>query len=165
MSLSDVAMVWAIFMSFSLLFILWKGAAPERLGVASIFALGVFQLSVERLMPSKFVTVDVSSLGADLIGFLAFGMIALHARRIWPLWATAFQLLCLGAHFARWASISISREAYAVLRGAPTAMAILLMLGATLLCISARKRGLIDRPWQDWDQIARGRDVPPRRGR
>lgn len=160
MTLSDVAIPWATFMALSLLFILWKGGAPERLGVASIVALGVFQLTVEMLFPSKFVTVDVSSLGADIIGFLGFGALALHARRIWPLWATSFQLLCLGAHFARWASISISREAYAVARGAPTALIILLMLGATMLCIRARRRGQVDRPWQDWGDIARQSDAP-----
>lgn len=160
MTLSDVAIPWATFMSLTLVFVLWKGGWPERLGVASIVALGVFQLSVEALVPSRFVSVDVSSFGADLIGFVAFGAIALHARRIWPLWATALQLLCLGAHFARWASISISREAYAVARGAPTALIILLMLGATLLCIRARKRGQIDRPWQDWRRLAQERGSP-----
>lgn len=160
MTLNDIVMPYATFMLLTLVFVLWKGAVPERLGVASIIAMGAFQLSVERVLPSKFVAVDVSSLGADLIGFLAFGAIALHARRIWPLWATALQLLCLGAHFARWASISVSREAYAVTRGAPTALILLLMLGATLLCIRARRRGQLDRPWQDWGDIARQRGAP-----
>lgn len=157
MELSQLVLPYQVFMAATFVVVLWKGGAPERLGVASIVAMAAYQLTMERIVPSQFTSVDVASLGADIIGFICFGTLALYARRIWPLWAAALQLLCLSAHFARWASLSVSREAYALIRGAPTASILILMLGATILCIASRRRGETDPPWQDWAAISRKR--------
>lgn len=160
--LNVLVLPYATFMGVTLILVLWKGGAPERWGVASIVAMAAYQLTMETIIPSQFTSVDVASLGADLIGFVAFGVLALYARRIWPLWAAALQLLCLCAHFARWASLSVSPNAYALIRGAPTAMILVLMLGATVLCVLSRRRGQRDLPWQDWASLAQkraGRDA------
>jgi hypothetical protein len=157
MELSQLILPYEIFMAVTLILVLWKGGLPERCGVAAIVAMAVDQLTMEQFIPSRFTSVDVASLGADLIGFVAFGSLALYARRIWPLSAAALQVLCLSAHFARWASFSVSQEAYALIRGVPTALILVLMLGATALCIISRKRGQRDLPWQDWVSLAHKR--------
>lgn len=144
---------WAFMLGAST-FVLWKGGAPERYGVGTIVAMAIFQITMEVVTPSRFINVDAASLGADLIGFIGFGVLALHARRVWPLWAVALQMIALSAHYSRWASISMSPNAYSIMRTAPTAIILALMLGATILCLLKRRKGYSDTAWQDWSAIA-----------
>ncbi|MGE4404342.1 hypothetical protein [Pseudomonas sp.] len=159
--MNQLLIPYQIFMLGASAFVLWKGCAPERYGVGTIFAMAVFQIIMQAVTPSRFVNVDAASLGSDLIGFIGFSVIALHARRVWPLWATALQIIALCAHFSRWASISMSKGAYLIMRGVPTAAIVVLMIIATILCILRRQRGSDDGAWQDWSAIAELR----RRGR
>lgn len=162
--LNQLVFPYQIFTTSTLIVVLWKGGAPERYGVATIVAMAVYQLTMETIIPSRFTNVDVASLGADIIGFVGFGALALHARRIWPVWAAALQVICLSAHAARWLSLAISQEAYALTRGVPTAVILVLMLGATVQCIISRRRGEADPQWQDWARLKRkrlGANDPP----
>ncbi len=160
MSLNQLVIPYATFMAVSLGAVAWRGGAPERLGAVVMVVMVAFQMTMEKFIPSEFNNVDISSLGTDIIGLVGFGAIALHARRMWPLWATALQIVCLGAHFSRWASITMSPVAYALIRSVPTAVILLLLLAATVRCVVARRRGQVDVPWQDWSMLAwhRGRN-------
>lgn len=154
MSLDALLIPYHAFMLGGSAFVIWKGLAPERYGVGTIVTMAIFQIVMEIVTPSRFINVDAASLGADLIGFLGFGVLALHARRVWPLWAVALQIIALCAHFSRWASISMSPGAYSIMRTAPTALIVALMLGATIVCLRRRRQGSIDAAWQNWSAIA-----------
>lgn len=137
-------------------FALWKGGAPERTGAAIILLMWFLQASAEHFLPSGFRTVDPVSLLTDLVGFLGFGFLALQARRIWPLWAAALQILSLSAHFARWADIHVPPLVYAVMRGAPTFGAMIAILAGTALHLLRLRRRGCDPSWQDWSRAAAG---------
>lgn len=154
MTLNDLLIPYQIFMLAACAFVLWKGCTPERYGVGTIVAMAIFQLTMEVVTPSRFINVDAASLGSDLIGFIGFGVLALHARRVWPLWAVALQIIALCAHYSRWASISMSPGAYSIMRSTPTAIIVVLMLGGTILCLLNRRKGFSDTAWQDWPGIA-----------
>ncbi len=132
----------------------WRGGAPERWGAAIIVAMVLLQVGGESLFPSGFTSVDPLSLMTDVVGTVGFGVLALQARRVWPLWATSLQLLSLSAHFARWADIDIPPIVYAVMRGTPTFLALLAIVVGTILHVSRRRRLGNDPSWQDWSRVA-----------
>ncbi|MCJ2183828.1 hypothetical protein MTR62_14160 [Novosphingobium sp. 1949] len=128
----------------------WKGGEPERLGGLVILAMWGLQSFGEYFLPSRFSTVDPVAFCSDLVGTLGFGFIALHARRVWPLWAASLQLLSLSAHFARWADIGIPKIVYALMRGGPTFVVMLVLLAGTLAHWRRMRRVAVDHPWQSW---------------
>lgn len=128
----------------------WKGGEPERWGGMIIIAMWALQTVGEYAHPSRFVTVDPFPFLSDLVGTIGFGVIAVHARRAWPLWAAALQLLSLSAHFARWADLKIPAVVYALMRGGPTFVVILVLFLGTILHIRRLKRYGRDAPWQRW---------------
>lgn len=161
MTLNDLLIPYQLFMLGAAAFVLAKGGAPERYGVVTIICMAVFQIIMEVVTPSRFINVDAASVGADLIGFLGFGVLALHARRVWPLFAVALQIIALSAHYARWASLEMSPAAYSVMRNIPTTTIVALMLAAAISCTVKRRRGRIDIPWQNWSEIRRLRSIEP----
>jgi hypothetical protein len=145
----------------------WQGGAPERWGAAIILAMVLLQVGGESLLPSRFRSVDPTSLLTDAVGTAGFGYLALQARRIWPLWATSLQLLSLSAHFARWADIGIPPTVYAVMRGTPTFLALSAIAIGTILHVWRKQRLGNDPSWQDWSRVAvasgRSREVSSKR--
>jgi len=160
-TLNDLLIPYQLFMLASSTFVLAKGGAPERYGAVTIICMAVFQIIMELVNPSRFINVDGASLGADLIGFFGFGVLALHARRVWPVIAVALQMIALCAHYARWASLDMSPAAYSIMRNIPTTTIVALMLAATITSTLKRRRGWIDMPWQNWSEIRRLRSTKP----
>ncbi|WP_156135421.1 hypothetical protein [Novosphingobium malaysiense] len=134
----------------------WKGGTPERFGAAAILFMWGLQSVGDRILPSGWTSVDTFSFLSDVTGFLAFGYLALEARRIWPLWATSLQILSLSAHFARWADITIHPMVYAVMRGAPTFGALIAILLGVLFHLRRLRRDGSDPAWQIWCRFAAG---------
>ncbi len=130
-----------------------KGGAPERRGALVLSAMAGWQYSVSFFVPPRFVATDEISLIGDAIGLAGFAFIALDARRIWPIWASAFQLLSLSGHFARWVELSFDPLIYAWMRTLPTAGAILALLAGTIAHIHRLRRYGEDPSWQDWARI------------
>lgn len=121
-----------------------------------ILAMWALQSIGEFILPSHYQFVDPIAFLTDLVGTVGFGIIALHARRIWPLWATALQLLSLSAHFARWADLAIPRIVYALMRDGPTFIVMIVLLGGTILHIRRMHRGVTDNAWQNWSKRSAG---------
>lgn len=132
----------------------WKGGPPEKGGAIVLLTMAVFQALAINIIPSRFDTVDPGPLLTDLIGALGFGFLAIRAFRIWPLWATALQLLSLAAHFARWADIAVPKMVYALMRGMPTFMVFAALLIGTMLHMARLRRRGYDPSWQNWSRVA-----------
>lgn len=148
----DERLAFFLLLPLSLALAIWKGGAPERYGALVIIAMAVVQRAAIQFVPSQFVDVDPASLVSDAIGTIGFGVLAVQARRVWPIWAASLQLLSLSAHFARWADIGVPPFVYALMRGAPTFLVLMaLLLGTVLHMIRLRRRGA-DRSWQNWSR-------------
>jgi hypothetical protein len=142
-----------LLLPLSLVLAAWKGGAPERFGALVIVLMAVVQRIAIQFDPSEFVSVDPASLVTDAVGAIGFGILAVQARRVWPIWAASLQLLSLSAHFARWADIGVPPFVYALMRGTPTFVALAaLALGTVLHMIRLRRHGT-DPSWQDWSRV------------
>ncbi|WP_188770112.1 hypothetical protein [Novosphingobium endophyticum] len=141
-----------LLLPLSLALAAWKGGVPERLGALVIVVMAVVQWIAILFDPSEFVSVDPASLITDAVGAVGFGILAVQARRIWPIWAASLQLLSLSAHFARWADIGVPPFVYALMRGAPTFLVLIALLLGTILHMMRLKRHGADPSWQDWSR-------------
>ncbi|WP_162528440.1 MULTISPECIES: hypothetical protein [Novosphingobium] len=155
--MGEPAMLSGIFLpAFFLLLVVspglaaWKGGEPERWGGMVILAMWALQSVGEFVLPSQYYAVDPVAFLTDVVGMLGFGIIALNARRVWPLWAAALQLLSLSAHFARWADLDIPAIVYALMRDGPTFVVMIALLIGTLCHMRRVRREGTDIAWQSW---------------
>lgn len=132
---------------------LWKGGVPERFGAATLCAIPVLQFTWYASIPAEYQHVDPISLAADLVGVLGFGYLALNARRVWPIWACAFQLLSLSGHFARIVEISGHPVIYAWMKSSPTLLAAVSVFLGTLCHRRRLMSSGTDVSWVDWRAI------------
>ena len=137
----------------ALLLALMKGGDVERRGGYVLLTMATWQYSASFFVPPHFAGTDDISLIGDAIGLGGFAVIALNARRTWPIWASAFQLLSLSGHFARSVELSFAPIIYAWMRTLPTAGAILALLFGTIFHMARARRFGADPSWQDWSQI------------
>jgi hypothetical protein len=126
-----------------------KGGLPEKIG-ASIVAV-VFAASFARwLIGTNYISLDEFGFLIDMFGFSTFFSIALFARRVWPLWASALQLIAVAAHLVHALEIPVDPAAYLLMRYSPSyAVAALLCI---VCVINPRRFSAIDREscWQTW---------------
>lgn len=96
---------------------LLRGGAPERIG-ASIYAVGTGLTVLARHEAAiRFGSVEIGILIVDMAALIAFLVLALRARRFWPIWITAFQAVSTAGHVARLADPEMLRWTYAFLLG------------------------------------------------
>ena len=141
---------------FAIAFFGWaRGAAPERQGalILLIFTLlGLIRIGVAGLAESE---LDLVGLTFDIAALMFLGYLALHAWRVWPIWATSLQLLAVFAHIVRVLEIEMDPLAYLIMRSGPSYfMAIVLLIG-TISHVRLTRAG-VNRPfWRDWSQPSR----------
>lgn len=133
-----------------------KGSAPEKLGVGIIYTGLLLQVGALRIFPAKFTNVDPVALFVDTFLLISFGYLAINARRVWPLWVTAFQLLCLAAHFARWLQLELDPLAYAITKTTPTIIASVFIAVGAILNSRDRAKGYFRQDWVNWKANAKG---------
>lgn len=121
-------------------FSLSLGGRPERQGGLIIAIMLLLTIIGQGLFAKHFHTVDPVSLAQDLFAFISFSLIGIYSKRIWPLWAAAFQLLSVGAHFVRALEIPVRPIVYAWMKSGPTWAVLVLLIGGTI--ISRRRRSL-----------------------
>jgi len=96
---------------------LLRGGAPERIG-AAIYAIGTaLTVLTYRAWAQRFGAVEVGIMALDLATTVALLVLALRARRWWPLWVTALQAVSTVGHLAKLADPQMIRWAYAFLLG------------------------------------------------
>lgn len=135
-------------LAFVSLLALWKGGAAERIGVA-LLAIMLLGGLAGQLAGPRFATLDLIALADDLVGFLGFAWIAYYAKRYWPIWAAALQLLSLAGHFARVVETESTPLVYALMKSGPTYLIFIALLIGTI-GHWRRKTRRADHAWSTW---------------
>jgi hypothetical protein len=141
---------FAAILILSIAFAFARGGAPERWGALVIATMTAIQLGGAIVEPRQFHSVDVASVVVDTYGVIAFGAIALYARRAWPIWATALQILSLSSHFARQVDAEVSPMVYGVMKSSPTFFVLFALLVGTITHWRRRRIHGRDPGWMDW---------------
>ena len=127
----------------------WKGGAPERTGAAIVVATLALELVGLRIEPPHLHSVDPVAVIIDALATLSFGALALHARRAWPIWATALQILSLTSHFAE--GIQPTHPGiYITMKGGPTLAVLAVLLLGTIFHLRRLRRCGSDPAWTKW---------------
>lgn len=134
----------------SVVLALWKGGAPERRGALIILGMSALQFGSLTLHASVYRSVDLASVAVDLFGVLAFGFLAMHAVRVWPIWAGALQILSLVSHFARQVDADEKQLAYVAMKSGPTFLVLAVLLLGTILHMRRVRVLGADPAWKHW---------------
>lgn len=153
---ASVWLFWFLYLP-SLASALWKGSPPERLGAATLCAIPGVQLGLYTWIPAAYDHVDPISAFADFVGLCGFGYLALNARRAWPIWACAFQLLAFTAHFSRSLEISGHPLIYSWMKSSPTLLAAITVLIGTIKYRRDLRWGSTEEPWMNWSELKKPR--------
>ncbi len=139
---------------------LLRGGGPERIG-ASIYAVGTGLTILARDDAAiRYGALEVGPLIVDVAALIAFLVLALCARRLWPLWMTAFQVVGTAGHLAKLADPEMIRWAYAFLLGIWSyPMLLLLALGT----FNHRQRLKLFKADPSWSSFS-ARSGPPKAG-
>ena len=78
----------------------WRGGAPERLFAAILVAMFGFDRAGHLILAADGDSVDRLHVAVDAITLFVMSGVAIEARRWWPLWALASQMLSLLADLA-----------------------------------------------------------------
>jgi len=136
---------------------LWRGGAPERIG-ASIF-LGAAALTVAALSGpiGRFASVEVGVFIVDATMLLALVALALTAKRRWPLWIAAFQVIQVTGHAVKMADPTVVPWAYAFILAIWSYPMLLVLAFGTFNHQRRLKRFGTDPSWSSFS----GRSAPP----
>jgi hypothetical protein len=138
---------------------LLRGGAPERIG-ASIFAVGTgLTVLARHEAATRYGSVEAGVLIVDVAALIAFLVLALLARRLWPLWITAFQAIGTAGHLAKLADPEMIRWAYAFLLGIWSYPMLLLLALGTFNHQRRLKRFGEDKSWSS--SSGRSGSAPP----
>jgi hypothetical protein len=141
---------FATVLILSISFALVRGGGPERWGALVIVSMTVIQVGSTFVERPRFYSVDLTSVVVDAYGVIGFGVIALYARRAWPIWATSLQILSLSSHFARQVDKDVSPMVYGLMKSGPTFLVLLGLLVGTLAHARRLRAQGRDPGWMDW---------------
>jgi len=79
-------------------FALWRGGAPERLGVAILVAAIVASSFVPAAGTHRFYQMESGLLAVDSAMLVAVTLLALFAQRYWPMWLAAVNVNIVVTH-------------------------------------------------------------------
>lgn len=128
---------------------LWKGGAPERTGAAIVITTLALEWVGRAFVPPDFNSIYPVAVIIDAVATASYGALSLYARRAWPIWATALQILSLTSHFAQ--GIEPSHPGiYITMKSGPTlAVLVVLLLGTFFHRRRLRQFGR-DPAWMGW---------------
>ncbi len=132
-----------------LVYAIWRGGAPERWGAAIIAAASIGTRIAISLSPheKQFRGVEWGMFAVDAAALVAFAWLALRARRLWPLWVAALQLVALCCHLARMVDSTVLPWAYAIILGAEGYVMLVLVMAGTHLHQRRKRAHGTDRSW------------------
>jgi hypothetical protein len=93
-----------------------RGGPSEKYG-ATIMLVGSFLTAAAGLFASGWHHTEGGVLLVDLSVLAAFLTLALTSDKYWPLWTTAFQIIGVATHLARFVDPAIIPRAYSIAQG------------------------------------------------
>ena len=144
--------LFLILLLASIAIALGRGGQPEKWGGITLIAMTILQVLGETVFNTGFDSINWVAFAVDFIGFASFTAIALFARRVWPLWASALQLFSLTTHFVRFLDIHIHPTVYWLMKSAPTLGVCLILTCATVLHRRRAKAFGEDQSWTIWSK-------------
>lgn len=127
----------------------WMGGAPERTGAAIVIGTLALEWVGRALVPPDFNSIYPVAVIIDAIATASYGALSLYARRAWPIWATALQLLSLTSHFAE--GIEPSHPGiYITMKSGPTLAVMVVLLLGTIFHRRRLRRFGRDPAWMGW---------------
>jgi hypothetical protein len=126
-----------------------KGGTPERSGATIIVVALSLEWVGRAFVPPDFNSIYPVAVIIDAIATASFGVLSLYARRVWPIWATALQVLSLTSHFAQ--GIEPSHPGiYITMKSGPTLAVLVALLLGTIFHLRRLRRFGNDPSWTAW---------------
>lgn len=126
-----------------------RGGPPERIAAAIIVVWVVADVLYHLLFgPSGFKEVDPVHVVLDGGELVAIVWVALHANRMWPLWAAAAQLICVCGHLVAYLNEGGMRRAYWALTQLPPYIQLLALLLGAFAHVRRKRRLGAYRSWR-----------------
>ncbi|CAN5404316.1 hypothetical protein BH09PSE4_BH09PSE4_22250 [soil metagenome] len=80
------------------LYSLFRGGAPERIGVGILFGAIVLSAFAPKSGPIRFQTFESGLFVVDSMMAAALILLSLRAQRYWPMWVAAIQIDVIATH-------------------------------------------------------------------
>lgn len=110
-----------------------RGGRSERL-IALLFVAAWFgSIAVERPFIERYATLQIATMGIDLLLFAALLMIALTSQRYWPMALVSLQAIILIAHLVKLIDPHLIRAAYERMTIVWPMLQVLILIGGTIL--------------------------------
>jgi len=91
----------------------FRGGPPERIGAAILAAGSLLSLAARSSSAGRFASVETGIFLVDVATLVGFLILALRAKRYWPLWLTALQTVGIAGHAVKLVDTATIPLAYA----------------------------------------------------
>lgn len=133
-----LSLIYLVTLLSSCAYALRYGGQSERIG-AGIMLAGSFLTPVVGFVAMKLHAHLVGAMLIDLAVLAAFLTLALRSDKFWPLWTTAFQIIGVATHLAKFVDPVIVPRAYSIAQGFwAYPMLVALVIGARADHIAAK---------------------------
>lgn len=105
--------IFLILLLASLGYVLWRGEKAERAGVSAI-AIGSVLSALAASSAGMWRHGEIGIFLVDVALLFALIVITGYSKRFWPPWLTAFQIVAVATHIARFLRPNTLPMAYAV---------------------------------------------------
>lgn len=141
-------LLYWIFLVLCSVYVLWKGGAPERTGIAIVIAASFLSaLSVSHDASVRYGNMETGLFTVDVVALAAFVVLALRADRFWPLWITGIHLVGVATHTAKLVSPDVLPRIYSWIQGLWAYPIIILIVIGTIRHRKRLKRFGADNSW------------------
>lgn len=118
--------------AFAIVFALRCGGRVERYGAKLLVLMVILGVIAYPAEEASRRALELDWFSQDLVGFIGFSLLGIYSKRIWPLWAAAFQLLSVVVHGIMLFGIELRPIVFASMTSAPTWAVYLLLIAGTL---------------------------------
>ena len=108
------AIIFALALASSMIFVVMFGGRDERLGMICLVAAALLSFLATSPSASMFETVEAGIFLVDVLLLLALVALLLSTKAYWPIWATGFQIIPVFTHLAMWLQPQMLPAAYAM---------------------------------------------------
>lgn len=131
--------------AFAVLFAFWRGGRPEKATAIVLVAMFIADRAAHPFLDHGTDGLAGAHFAIDASAFCALLVIMLRSRRLWPIWALAFQILSVASHLVQLLDSGIPLVIQKILGIAPSyGLSITLIIGT--FCFHRRNRLARQRP-------------------